>query len=279
MLFRIKGVDRESGQTLPPFIVETKSEADALSAASERGVLVESIRQLPDKGGSQRSRGIGKKMVDCRDCGQQVSVNAVSCPHCGSRRFKPGWPGWAMGTVLVLFGLCVCSGLMNAMFEESGSSASRRTTTAQTRRSPEPTSASGSESRVYRQGDQFKVGYLSYVVHGVKWRRQIGRQGIAERPNAMFLEVEVSVRNDDSQARMIPSFALLDDDGNQHEQSAKAWRLDNAIDTRETLNPGVIKRGMVLFDIQPRSDYSLIVSGGYWSREIAAVVLAIPGVQ
>ena len=29
--------------------------------------------------------GYGKKLMDCPDCGEQVSASAKSCPHCGRR--------------------------------------------------------------------------------------------------------------------------------------------------------------------------------------------------
>jgi len=87
----------------------------------------------------------------------------------------------------------------------------------------------------------------------------------------MFLFVEVSVRNDDTKPRMIPPFRMVDENGAEHETSSKAWAVEGSIGVLDSLNPGVEKRGNIVFDVPQGHQYKLKVSGGYWSPEDALI--------
>lgn len=46
------------------------------------------------------------RVIQCRDCGQMVSVNARACPHCGSRRF-----GISLGKTAIVYAVSGAVGI------------------------------------------------------------------------------------------------------------------------------------------------------------------------
>jgi hypothetical protein len=132
-----------------------------------------------------------------------------------------------------------------------------------------------SKPRFYEMGQTFQVGYMSYCVNSASLAHSLGKGIMTAKPDGIFLVVDVSVRNDDKQARMVPPFKVLDvNEKCVHDASSKAWMLDDAIGVLKELNPGVSKTGKVVFDIPRRAgDCVLALSGGYWSNDVAYVPL------
>jgi len=94
-----------------------------------------------------------------------------------------------------------------------------------------------------------------------------------ETPNAGFLFIELTVRNNDKKARTIPPFKLIDENGAEYDSSNKAWRVKDSIGVVEELNPSVEKKGVVVFDVPQNHRYKLKVSGGFWSKDNALIEL------
>ena len=44
---------------------------------------------------------MAKKLVQCKDCGKEVSKSAKTCPHCGAKDPYEGSAGW--GCLAVIF--------------------------------------------------------------------------------------------------------------------------------------------------------------------------------
>jgi hypothetical protein len=86
--------------------------------------------------------------------------------------------------------------------------------------------------------------------------------------------VEVTVINKDKKTRTIPPFKLVDDKGNEYKTTIKSWQAENSIGIIEELNPGVGKTGVIVFDVPKDHDYTLKLSGGYFSDENALVAIA-----
>jgi Domain of unknown function (DUF4352) len=89
----------------------------------------------------------------------------------------------------------------------------------------------------------------------------------------MYLFVDLTVSNNDNQARTIPPFKLVDENGSEYESSGIGWAADGAIGLIEDLNPSVSKRGLVVFDVPQERKYQMKLSGGYWSGKYANVEL------
>ena len=75
-------------------------------------------------------------------------------------------------------------------------------------------SASEDKASVYKEHATVHVGYTSYAVLGSVWRNHLSDNPLwDQRPDAMFLVVELIVRNDDKKPRAIPPFSLVDEAG------------------------------------------------------------------
>jgi hypothetical protein len=130
------------------------------------------------------------------------------------------------------------------------------------------------EKKVYKEGETVNVGYTSYAVWGSWWSSRLSNnQFLDERPNALYLFVDLTVRNNDKKARMVPPFKLVDETGAEYEASSNAWSVDGSIGIIESLNPSVSKQGFVVFDVPKERNYRLKLSGGYWSGEDTYVQL------
>ena len=140
--------------------------------------------------------------------------------------------------------------------------------------SPSGYSKSSVPVTAYKTGETISVGYSSYCVWRSWWSKRLSNnEFLDDRPDAIFLFVELTVRNDDKKARSIPPFELVDENGAEYETSSKAWAVDGSIGVLESLNPSVQKRGFIVFDVPTNHEYRLKVSGGYWSTEDAFITL------
>jgi hypothetical protein len=197
-------------------------------------------------------------LVNCKECGQEVSQKAKSCPKCGAPiKKKTSWVIWVVLIFVVLW--------LIGYLSEKGSSPSSSTVSSQ--------SAKGVTS-VYKVGDTAHVGYTSYTVWKVFYKNRLSdNQFLNQAPNATYLFIELTVRNDDKEARNIVPFKLVDESGAEYETSSKAWSVDRSIGVLESLNPGVEKTGYIVFDVPRGNHYKLKISGGYWSSDEALIDL------
>ncbi len=121
---------------------------------------------------------------------------------------------------------------------------------------------------VHKMKESVHVGYTSYAIWKAWWSNQLSsNQFLNQRPDASYLFVELSVRNDDAKARMIPPFKLIDENNSEYEASSKSWAIPGNIGVLDSLNPGVSKQGIVVFDVPQGHKYKMKISGGFWSTE------------
>lgn len=136
------------------------------------------------------------------------------------------------------------------------------------------------QETIGREGEIRKVGTITYKVIRSWWQDKLSsNELLEERPDANFLLVQLIVRNDDKEARTIPPFKLVDETGGEHETTDKAYAFDGSIGELESLNPGVQKEGIVIFDCLKTHRYSLKVSGGFWSAEDGLIALTPQNAQ
>lgn len=208
-------------------------------------------------------------LTKCKECGKEVSTKAESCPQCGAViKKKTGCLGYVGGGFLVLFAIGVISSLING-----GSQRSTPTINSASQVSA-PKSTNQVATKVYKEGETVNIGYTSYAVWRSWWSTKLSdNQYMNETPNAAFLFVELTVRNNDKKARTIPPFKLIDENGAEYDSSSKAWRVKDSIGLVEELNPSVEKRGVIVFDVPQQHRYKLNASGGFWSGEKAFIEL------
>lgn len=197
-------------------------------------------------------------LVKCRECGTEVSTKAVACPKCGAvQKAKTSGCTGCLGLGIFFFFVLAYLNFSYDFKADTLEQAKRAETV-----------------RVAQEGDAVVVGYTGYVVSRSWWATRItDSETLNVPPAARYLFVEVTVMNNDKEARMIPPFKLLDGNGAQFDSSSNAWAAEGSLGVLESLNPEVAKKGLVIFDVPMGREYKLLLSGGYWSPEVAHVVL------
>uniref|UniRef100_A0A6M3J1D6 Uncharacterized protein n=1 Tax=viral metagenome TaxID=1070528 RepID=A0A6M3J1D6_9ZZZZ len=207
-------------------------------------------------------------MKNCKECGNEVSTKAVSCPKCGAvLKKKTGCLGYIGAGILILFVLGVIGHLM--------SDGSNKTTSTTSSKKSSSVSPKPKVQKTYKEGETVNIGYTSYAVWRSWWSSKLSdNQFLDDKPDAMFLFIDLTIRNDDKKARSIPPFKLVDENGAEYETTSKGWAVEGSIGVLASLNPGVEKKGTIVFDVPQSHSYKLNLSGGYWSGEDAFVTIA-----
>lgn len=201
----------------------------------------------------------------CPYCGEEILKNAQKCKHCGEwlnkekpnkqneSQKKPSNPFTIVGYgCLGLIGLFIFLCIICIIF------------------SPSDTSSNAKEYQCYEAID---VGYMEYEVRDVKWQNYIGDKYINQKANSKYLLINISAKNKDSQSRLVPSFTLVNSNGNTYESSDDSIYLGDKAFILESLNPNVTKNGWLVFDVPEDDNYKLVISGGFFSADEARVVL------
>ena len=231
------------------------------------------------------------KIIGCPTCHKRASSEATSCPHCGHP--NPGVSAansrsspiirYGGGFLLILFLVLLISAMFPQAYETTGSSgASAQATTGNQETNPSTTKAqahshaakasTNKTPHVYGMGKTVHVGYTSYAVWKAWFSQRLSSNPyMNEPPDAAYLFVRMSIRNDDKKARMIPPLKLVDTEGNKYDESSNTDLADNGIGILTSLNPGVTKTGVLVFDVPKNKQYRLKLSGGYWSGATAYV--------
>ncbi|MFP6581494.1 MAG: DUF4352 domain-containing protein [Candidatus Hydrogenedentota bacterium] len=179
----------------------------------------------------------------CKEYGKQVSSKAPSCPNCGVviKRKTNGCVGCFAIMIFGFFGLAILGAMIGT---DSSSDVTSRTTSARLPESQTPNAEGDSDSSsdntsrttsaplpesqtLYAEGDSVHVGYTTYSVWGSWWSTTLSdNQFINEAPNAMYLFVDLTVRNDDKKARTVPPFTLVDEnDANTSRAVVVPWLM------------------------------------------------------
>jgi TonB family protein len=125
----------------------------------------------------------------------------------------------------------------------------------------------------YKIDDSFSVGYWFYTCHGAVWRTWLGSPYHTENPNGEFVLIDITARNDDTSSSTLPPFRLQDKEGRTYDESSAGVFEPGFFSVLQQLNPGVAKRGYLVFDVPPDREYVLVVSGGIESGKRAIVIL------
>ncbi len=216
----------------------------------------------------------------CTVCGRQYIHGARFCQLCGiplalnqqsvltAHRAKKSFPRW-LKVLLGIFGAFVAIVLIY-QFQKILSD-----TTSEQRASNTDSYAStpaGPTAVARKMGDTVSLGYWSYCVWGTQWKSSIGSEYLTEYPDAAFLIIDLSIRNNDRTSSTLPPLKLVDAQGREYDESSKAIYEQGSIGMLKSLNPSVESRGYAVFDV-PKGTYKLKVSGGYTSGRYAEIEL------
>ncbi len=125
---------------------------------------------------------------------------------------------------------------------------------------------------VAQLGQTVHVGYWTYRVNSAEWVPGIANGLTYEQPDAAFLVINLSARNEDRSESVLPPVKLIDASGREFSQSSAGALSDGFFSPLKSLNPGVGSRANVVFDVPP-GQYRIRLSGGHLSRDSALVLL------
>ncbi|WP_138416610.1 DUF4352 domain-containing protein [Aquibacillus sediminis] len=138
----------------------------------------------------------------------------------------------------------------------------------------EESAETSAEASTFHVGDEVSVGDLAYIVHGVETTDTIGSGNEFMddlTTNGKFVIIDLSVMNNDSEARFIDSemFRLIEDDGTEYSPTSDADMYINDGDIGfflEEVNPKMDMRGKVAFEVHNEFSGVMQVSSGFgWS--------------
>ena len=206
----------------------------------------------------------------CCNCGAQIDPSGQFCGACGAKReiqpnSAPVAPSKQRRRMVWLFGILavVVFFIVFALLSSGGNNSSTAGTTSATE-----TPA----STVHHMNETVNVGYWSYTVTRVRWGNTMGPSFAPEHADAKFLQVYITIRNNDRTPSTLAPLKLVDPEGREYAESSKGALMRGSFDILKELNPGVTSNGFVLFDV-PFGTYQLLLSGGFENSETARVQL------
>jgi hypothetical protein len=173
-----------------------------------------------------------------------------------------------LGAILAFIFLVV--GLLFVVFAINGSSSNHdgdnKTTETDNASTVEPTTVEpqSTKEKTGYIGETVQVGYWSYRINGSQWLPFLDSYGTMERPDAAFLVLDISARNDDRTASTLPPIKLINEAGQEFSESSAGAMSSGFFGPLKELNPGVTSRGMVAFDV-PQGAYMVLLPGGFTS--------------
>lgn len=204
-------------------------------------------------------------LKNCPECGNQVSNKATKCPHCGvplKTDSTGGCCGCGCLLMIIFFFLPVL--LPKTNFDQKNTTTTQKTVSKQTVK----------KEKTVKISETVSVGYWSYCVWSKEWTSKFSdNEFINQAPNYTYLKINITVRNNARDASTLPPIKLVDENGNEYDESSKTALAENAFNVLEKINPTLQKQGYIYFDVPTNRNYKLKVSGGFWSSESAYIEL------
>lgn len=209
-------------------------------------------------------------LKNCPECGNQVSNKATKCPHCGAP-LKTDSTGGCCGCgcllMIIFFFLPVFFPKTN--FDQKNTTATQENVSKQTEEKQ-----TVKKEKTVKISETVSVGYWSYCVWSKEWTSKFSNnEFINQAPNYKYLKISITVRNNAKDASTLPPIKLVDENGNEYDESSKTALAENAFNVLEKINPTLQKQGYIYFDVPTNRNYKLKVSGGFWSSESAYIEL------
>lgn len=130
-------------------------------------------------------------------------------------------------------------------------------------------------SKIFRMGEQVRVGSVVYTVYETEWKPQLGDGPSAKIPTNRFLILRLSVTNGGAQNFDIPQLALLDGTGKAYPELTDAPGVTKWLGIIRSVQPAQTEDGRVVFDV-PTGSYRLKVSNDPNPASETAALIEIP---
>jgi len=130
------------------------------------------------------------------------------------------------------------------------------------------------EEETYSFGDKVTVGTFAYTFHDYQTQSFVGSTYLEEEADGIFLIFDVTIENiGDKSENIWGSYVTVIDSQNrrfEHDTTAEIYADDTF--SFEQMQPGLPKRGKIIFDIpKDLSGYIEISSDSMWSDEVKYV--------
>ncbi len=230
----------------------------------------------------------------CQKCGTENKDDVKFCSKCGNdlkstkveterkgitgKLGKMGIPGfrsgksWKMGLAFIGYFFIIMILLASISPNNSDKNASPSTPQAQNSKASQPTA---------KLGDKVIAGDFAYTFNDMTKSKQIGENVagtfFGEKADGIFIILDVTIENmgKESNNILIGSYVkILDDQGRtfEHNPTAEIYLKDDAF-TFTQLQPGLPKRGKIVFDVPENINGKIELSTGLWSSDTKYVLL------
>lgn len=168
---------------------------------------------------------------------------------------KPIWKRWWFWVLAVI--------VIGAIGANSGENTSTETTTAPAQEQQKEQNSGGQQEakkeekkeqvKVYKVGDVVPVEKFEYKVNSIKTAKKIGNEFMNKTTNGQFLIINVTIKNNDKEARIIDTslFKIIDSQGREFEPLADGdvYVNENTSFFLEEVNPNLSRTGNIVFEM------------------------------
>jgi hypothetical protein len=108
-------------------------------------------------------------------------------------------------------------------------------------------------------GERAQVGSIVYTVFDTRWELSLGEQPTPRIPANRFLILNISAVNSAGTAVSIPTFSLIDDNGQVYQELDNGEGVKNWLGFVRRVRPAESAQGTIVFDV-PQKRFNLRVA-------------------
>ncbi len=101
-------------------------------------------------------------------------------------------------------------------------------------------------------GERIPVGQLIYSVIDTQWAVSLGTDPAPRIPKSRFFLVNLSIVNSSGSDKSVPSFDLIDDQGQSYPELANGEAVPAWIGIARQIHPADSMQGNIVFDVEPK---------------------------
>ena len=131
---------------------------------------------------------------------------------------------------------------------------------------------------ISRMNEEVTVGNFTYEVVGASYKESLGDEYFGKEADGIYLVVALKFRNNDNVEHDLSDilFKVIDEQKNQYEYSSEAsmYLGEKGMMFLKGCNPGIWKKGLLVFEVPKRANYYIGLSGGFKSDDVTFVKLS-----
>lgn len=204
----------------------------------------------------------------CKECGNEVSSSAKTCPKCG-KKLKSG----PLKIILIILGFFFLLGVIGSLSEESESEGAASSATTES-------GEVSAENVAVALNEEVRVGNFVYQVEPPRFKKKLGNDFVSKTADGIYLLIPISINNVSNKEKTLDGsmFKLVNQTGTEYRHSTEgstAFTMAGG----ETIflkqcQPNIPTSGVLVFEVPDEaSKYLLQLSGGFWSGKTASVAL------